>query len=200
MNDVGDEGVGRRVGRSYERIAYGDLRRLAEISRQDRVDLFARKPRYRVLEDRLVCVALCQGAALHFVDGESGVKDFGVWTFYAARPGDPAYPWRRRACRVLGDGRFGLSPVEPGFAGRYVDLLGRSIEAGGEGDPVEILRRYLSEGRTASARALARKAVVLLEPSDLLGTVVWPPGRGEQESPRVASGRAGGRRAGQAGV
>jgi hypothetical protein len=38
-----------------------------------------------VLEDSLVCVALCQGAALHFVDGENGVKDFDVWTFYAAR-------------------------------------------------------------------------------------------------------------------
>jgi hypothetical protein len=173
------DGDGRwRVDRSYGRITHGDLGRLAEISRYDRECLFARKPRYRVLDDRLVCVALCQGAALHFIDGENGVKDFDVWTFYAARREEAAYPWRRRASRVFGDRCFGASAVEPGFAGRYVDLLGRSIEVGGEKDPAGLLCRYLSEGRTASARALARKAVVLLEPSDRLGTVIWPPAHG----------------------
>ena len=176
VNGAGD-GLGghRGIGRSYERITLEDLNRLAEIARLDREDLFARKPRYRVLEDGLVCVALCQGAALHFVDGENGVKDFDVWTFYAARPDHPACPWRR-AARIFGDPRFGLPPDKPGFLDRRVDLLGRSIEVGTEGDPTTILGRYLSEGGTASARALARKAAVLLEPSDFLGTVVWPPG------------------------
>jgi len=56
-----------------------------------------------------------------------------------------------------------------------VDLLGRSVEAFGETDPAAVLRGYLSEGRTGTARALARKAAVLLEPSDWLATVVWPP-------------------------
>jgi hypothetical protein len=53
-------------GRSYEPIDHEDLGRLAEIARLDRENLFARKPRYRVLGERLICVALCQGAALHF--------------------------------------------------------------------------------------------------------------------------------------
>ncbi len=162
-------------GRSYERITAEDLAYLAGIARLDREDLFARKPRCRVLEEGLVCVALCQGAALHFVDGANGVKDFDVWTFYAARPDHPPFPWRRRAARVFGDPGFGRAPDRPGFVGRRVDLLARSIEAGSETGPAEILRAYLSAGRTASARALARKAVVLLEPSDLLGTVAWPP-------------------------
>ena len=170
-----DPGGGRRADRSYERITLEDLSRLAEISRLDREDLFARKPLYRVLEDGLVCVALCQGAALHFVDGENGVKDFDVWTFYAARPDHPAFPWRRRASERFGDPRFGWSSDKPGFVDRYVDLLGRSIRVGAETDPTVILRGYLSEGRTGSARALARKAAVLLEPSERLGTVVWPP-------------------------
>ncbi len=161
--------------RSYERITLEDLTRLAGIARLDREDLFARKPRYRVLESQLICVALCQGAALHFVDGGNGVKDLDVWTFYAARPDHPAFPWRRRRARVFGDPALGRPPDRPDFAGRYVDLLGRSIEAFGETDPAAILRGYLSEGRTASARALSKKAAVLLEPSDLLGTVVWPP-------------------------
>ncbi|HZF57001.1 MAG TPA: hypothetical protein VEZ19_00845 [Rubrobacter sp.] len=164
--------------RSYERITLEDLNRLARIARLDREDLFARKPRYRVLEDGLVCVALCQGAALHFVDGENGVKDFDVWTFYAAHPDHPAFPWRRRVAKRFGDPRFGSPPDKPGFLDRRVDLLGRSIEVGTEEDAAAILGRYLSEGGTASARALARKAAVLLEPSDLLGAVVWPPGEG----------------------
>ena len=160
--------------RSYEPIELEDLAYLAGISRQDREDLFARKPRYRVLEDGLVCVVLCQGAALHFVEGKNGVKDFDVWTFYAAGSDHPPFPWRRRAARVFGDPGFGRAPDKPSFVGRRVDLLARSIETCPEADPAEILRGYLSGGRTASARALARKAAVLLEPSDRLGTVVWP--------------------------
>ena len=181
MGDGGDGPEGhRRADRSYERITFRDLNRLAEIARLDREDLFARKPRYRVLEDQLFCVALCQGAALHFVDGENGVKDFDVWTFYAARPGHPAYPWRRRASRDFGDPRFGRLPDGPGFVGRRVDLLGRSIGVGAERDPAAVLATYLFRGGTASARALARKAAVLLEPSDRLGTVAWPPGHGDE--------------------
>ncbi len=191
MNGAGDGLGGRRgVGRSYRRITLEDLNRLAGIARLDREDLFARKPLYQALEDQLVCVVLCQGAALHFVDGENGVKDFDVWTFYAARPNHPTFPWRRRASRDFGDPKFGLSPDKPGFVGRHVDLLGRSIEVGAETDPTAILRGYLSEGGTSSARALARKAAVLLEPSDRLGTVAWPPGQDEITQARSFTGRS----------
>ncbi len=163
-----------RPDRSYERITRGDLYRLAEIARLDREDLFARKPRYRALGERLICVALCQGAALHFVDGENGVKDFDVWTFYATHPNAPDFPWRRRKAVDFGDPKFGPSPDKPDFAGRHVDLLGRSL-GGIEGvDPAVILGKYLSEGRTETARRLADKAVVLLEPVDRLGAVIWP--------------------------
>ena len=175
-------------GRSYERITPEDLDRLAWISHQDREDFFARKPGYRVLEEGLVCVALLQGAALHFVDGENGVKDFDVWTFYAARPGHLAFPWRRRVARDFGDPRFGRTPNTAGFVGRRVDLLGRSIEVREEGDPAAVLAGYLSAGRTASARALARKAAVLLEPPDRRGTVAWPPGQLRADGEAGAAG------------
>jgi hypothetical protein len=163
-------------GRSYERITREDLVRLARIARLDREELFARKPRYRALGERLICVALCQGAALHFVDDENGVKDFDVWTFYAAHPDDPAVPWRRRRAHDFGDPKFGRSPDRPDFVGRHVDLLGRSLEVAEDLDPAAVLREYLSEGRTETARRLAAKAVVLLEPSDRLGAVIWPVG------------------------
>ena len=175
-------------GRSYERITPEDLDRLAWISHQDREDFFARKPGYWVLGEGLVCVGLLQGAALHFVDGENGVKDFDVWTFYAARPDHPAFPWRRRVARDFGDPRFGRTPSTAGFLGRRVDLLGRSIEVGEEGDPAAVLAGYLSKGRTASARALVRKAAVLLEPPDRRGTVAWPPGQLRADGEAGAAG------------
>ena len=161
-------------GRSYGPIEREDLGRLARIARLDREDLFARKPRYRALGERLICVALCQGAALHYVDGENGVKDFDVWTFFAAHPDHPDYPWRRRKAVDFGDPKFGRSPDKPHFTGRHVDLLGRSLRVAEDADPAAILREYLTEGRTATARRLAEKAVVLLEPPDRLGAVVWP--------------------------
>jgi hypothetical protein len=80
---------------------------LAQLARLDREDLFARKPRYRALGERLICVALCQGAALHYVDGKNGVKDFDVWTFYAAHLDNPDYPWRRRKAVDFCDPKFG---------------------------------------------------------------------------------------------
>lgn len=61
---------------------------------QIEADLFARHPhgagRYA---GRLLCRALCQGAALHYLDGKNGVKDFDVWSFYAALGESPGLIW-----------------------------------------------------------------------------------------------------------
>jgi hypothetical protein len=43
-----------------------------------------------------------------------------------------------------------------------------------DADPVEAVERYLTAGRTETARQLAMKAVVLLEPDRLRGQIVWP--------------------------
>jgi hypothetical protein len=48
-----------------------------------------RIPAGAVYDKRVIAVALCQGAALHYVDGKTGVKDFDVFTFYAAHPEGP---------------------------------------------------------------------------------------------------------------
>ena len=161
--------------RSYGHLLPEDLHRLGEIARQDREEFFYRCPRYRPLQDEIIAVALCQGSALHYVNGSNGIKDLDVWTFYAKRPTLIRYPPRRPITpRDFGDPRFGQSPDFPQYVGRKVDCLGRSIPVGGDGDPISALRRYLSEQRTATARELARKAVVLIEPDALLGKVVWP--------------------------
>jgi hypothetical protein len=139
------------------------LDRLSEIAAEDREDRFRRRPRWASYRDRVLSVALCQGAALHYVDGRNGVKDLDVWTFYAEDAAGP-FPYRWRTERL-----FDLEP----FDGHYVDLLGRSLSEKVGADPEAVIQRYLTNPTTASARALAQKAVVLLDPLRLRGRVAW---------------------------
>lgn len=150
--------------RSYILIEPEDLRRLAEIARADREELFARNGDLaHCYADRVLCVALCQGAAAHFLDPTVGINDFDVWTFLRAHEARLFSP-RRRIARDFGDPKFGKSSDRPDFVGKRVDLIGRSIPATGDEDPAAALQRYLSSRQTRSAACLAAKAVVLLEP------------------------------------
>src|SRR4051794_13562949 len=100
-------------GRSYERLKSRDLKHLGAIAAQDRANLFHRKPELgRLYSGRLFAVALCQGAALHYLDGTNGIKDFDVWSFYKTVPERP-YPYRRRGTADFGDSRFGKSHRNP---------------------------------------------------------------------------------------
>jgi len=162
------------MSRSYVQISKSDLELLAQLARKDRAHFFSRKPATgRLYSGRLFAVALCQGAALHYLDGKNGVKDFDVWSFYTKNPEKP-FPYRRRAELDLGIPKFGKTIGYEHFVGRKVDLIGRSLNGADTSDPVGTLRKYLREGKTESARQLAQKAVILLEPANLLGTVVWP--------------------------
>ena len=170
-------------GRSYEPITDADLARLAEIADSDRRRFLHRRPEYR---HRLLCVALCQGAGLHYVDvvnrkqEPNGVKDFDVWSFFAAIL-DQRFPADRRMTHVdLQSSKFGKWPDEPAanghYRGRRVDLLMRALPCTPlvETDITATLRTYLREGRTTSARKLAAKGVVLIEPAGRRGEIVWP--------------------------
>lgn len=154
--------------RSFERIDDDDLAKLCEIAREDSEQFLSRRPRYKAT---VICIALCQGAALHYADAQNGVKDFDVWTFYANGE-TPAFPARRLQVADFGESKFGRNPDDAGFLGRRVDLLGRSIES--EQDPISSIQTYLRQPRTRTAVELSRKAVVFLWPAHLRGKVVWP--------------------------
>jgi hypothetical protein len=161
--------------RSLARVDASDLLRLAVLAAEAETALFARHPsgagRYA---GRLLCRALCQGAALHYLDGRTGVKDFDVWSFYAALADGP-FPYRWRGTADFGPSKFGRWPSDPPlYTGRRVDFLGRSLPAPVGADPAAVLRDYLSAARTASAKALAAKAVILLTPEHRGGERVWP--------------------------
>jgi hypothetical protein len=175
LNDPGNE---QQAGgaRSMEVVTLDDLAQLGRIARSDREFMFQQNPRWGEYQDRVLCVALCQGAGLHFLDQRTGVKDFDVWTFFARtdqRPQpDPAL-YRRIKAADFGVSRFGRTPNSPRWIqGRRIDLLARSLDVEPSLDPVEVIRRWLDKGRTSSARKLASKAVIMIEP--VPGTVAWP--------------------------
>ena len=120
-----------------------------------------------------MCSALCQGAALHYVDGKNGIKDWDVWSFYRQGP-NAEYPYRRRTEYAFEDQRFGRCRGRPEYLGRPVDVLGRSIEKQPSEDFADAIRRYLAAGRTTTSKKLSEKAVVIVEPEERRGEVVWP--------------------------
>lgn len=85
----------------------------------------------------------------------------------ARRAGRP-FPYRWRGTADYGSSKFGRYPGDPpSFTGRRVDLLGRSLEVPLGAEPATVLRDYLSAARTASAKALVAKAIVLINPEQL---------------------------------
>jgi hypothetical protein len=114
------------IERSLELIGADDLERFALIASRDRDDFFTRYPR----PQNFLCSALCQSAAMHYIDRVNGVKDIDVWSFFVKTAGVPKFNPRRRVERDLGPSKFGVHPFDAnrGFVGRRVDLLGRSID------------------------------------------------------------------------
>ncbi len=115
-------------GRSLARIDRNDLLHLAALAAEVEAGLFARHPRGAGrYAGRLICRALCQGAALHYLDGRNGVKDFDVWSFYAQRADGP-FPYRWRGTADYGPSKFGRYPDDPpSFAGRRLGARLRSL-------------------------------------------------------------------------
>lgn len=162
------------IGRSYKRIRRVDLRRLASIARSELEGLLQRQQSLkRLYGRRLLRICLAQGAALHFVDRRNGINDFDLWCFFRRRSDRP-FPYRWHIVKDFGDPRFGQSKSNPSFVGRRVDLFGRSIEHRRTESTNLAIQRWLASGHTKSARMLAQKAVVVIWPSNELGTVIWP--------------------------
>jgi hypothetical protein len=65
---------------------------LAEIACADREDPFNRRRRWQVYRDRVLIVGLCQGAALHYLDGRNGAK---IWMSGRSTPAIPQRSRRR---------------------------------------------------------------------------------------------------------
>src|SRR6185437_14088636 len=113
--------------RDYSPITTDDLVRLRDIEAVQREAFFRREPKCHSLSTCVLAVALCQGAALHYLDGRNGIKDFDIWTFYASIGTNETFPPRWRYPTDFGHAKFGVTPDAPQFIGRRVDLMGRSL-------------------------------------------------------------------------
>ena len=160
------------MSRSPEKITKSDLRKLLSLAKADVDDFFSRKPEYQKYVGKEVLVALCQGAALHYIDGENGVKDFDVWFFYPRL--SKQLPYRRRGTVDFGPSKFGRFPTDTGFRGRRIDVLMRSESSFSSKCPNTGLVQYLSGAKTSTAKHLSQKAVVGLYPESVFGKVLWP--------------------------
>jgi len=164
--------------RAYEKITVEDLTRLRELALRDLKEFFKHHPRYEPYENSLILMALCQGAALHFIDGKEGVKDFDVWSFFAEVP-SIKLPYRRRKQIDSGLEKFGVNPDDfrKGYKSRHIDLFMRTIEAhvvkDKRRDPRGCITEYLRAVKTKTARSLAEKAVVGLYPDRILGEILY---------------------------
>jgi hypothetical protein len=178
--------------RSNAPVTDRDLARLLSLADEDHAIFTGTRPEYA---GRRVAVVLAQGAAQHHVDGRTGVKDFDVWSFYAAVPGE-GFPFGQRKRHVdFGPSPHGRNAYRPDFAdrrrarwerftGRRVDLMVRALPVGPDAPAeavITALREWLTRGSRMSRRGddpmpspwwLAQKAVVMIEPAP--GTIVWP--------------------------
>jgi len=156
-----------------ERITRADLKHLAQIAFDDFGALCLRNKYTHPYKSRLHLICLCQGAAQHFVHGDRGVQDFDLWGFFDAIPDHP-FPYRRRGKCDFGPSKFGRNPDDgKEFAGRRVDVIGRSISMPKSQTPIESVERYLTDAATESASRLAERPVIVMWPNENCGHIIW---------------------------
>jgi len=96
-------------------------------------------------------------------------------TAHSSQYDDWPFPARWRGTRDFGPSKFGRYPGDPArYSGRRVDFLGRSLPVRPDADLAAVLRSYLAGRRTRSAKELAAKAAVLIDPENRVGEIVWP--------------------------
>lgn len=161
---------------SQELINAEDLAVLAQVARGDVERFFSRRPDMaRLYQNRFLCSALCQGGAIHFAfpDYGYGVKDFDVWIFFSQTPpGHPRGMFKRRPTPVaFPSPKFGEDPGHIVVGGRRIDLLWRTVN-GTPKEPVRAVQAWLGGG-SKSARQLGAKCVVLVDPGELRGRIIW---------------------------
>lgn len=161
--------------RSYSVIEPADLTEIYQGSFQRLHEYFLIGEGKKWLElydiEKPLAVALCQGAAMHYKDRINGVKDIDVWFFYPFNK--KHLPYRTYWNWDYVNPKFGRHPDIPGYEGRKVDVLVRSLKSYDPKDPVHTVQNYLLSGDTSSSKELAKKAAVMLYPENMNGKVIW---------------------------
>ena len=156
--------------RSKVKMNKGDLQRLGKIARKDFKNFCKRNPKYKVLDIKAIC--LCQGGAVHYLDGKNGIHDFDVFLIFD-KAQTPRYPHRTIHKLDYGTNKFGKAqkPEYSHFVGRKVDILGSSISFKQDQTPQDAIRGWLKGKKSIRPKCLAEKAIIGIEP--VLGEVIY---------------------------
>ena len=154
----------------FEPITESDLKHLQRFALKEHGMFFERNPHLKAAyANSLIGIALCQGAALHYVNPKVGIKDFDIWYFYRKNE-EVGFPYRAKRS------------IENGYKGRRLDFLRRAIEKVVfdlyPNDPGKCIMEYLFERNTKTKRLLLEKAIVGLFPDEIFGKVIW---KGEEK-------------------
>ena len=153
------------MDRLYTKLGLSDLKQLQKLALEEHENFIERNTHLRkAYYDSLVGIALCQGAASHYINASVGIKDFDIWLFYVENE-NIRFPYRA------------YKSIENGYMGRRIDFLKRAIPIGlcvfCSNEPDECIMRYLFERNTKTKRLLLEKAIVGLFPDMLFGKVLW---------------------------
>ncbi|NKL63118.1 hypothetical protein ELH26_01400 [Rhizobium leguminosarum] len=153
--------------RSLELISTKDLHQFSEAALRKLSEIFRRAPVAGLYENRLLMLALARGGALHYENGETGLKDIDIWAFFSEGPPKP-FPPRARWIADFGPSKFGRHPDDISSTGRRMDIIGRSITTQPGEQPEKSVRRWLN-GWSRSAAALRQKPMFAIFPKGISG-------------------------------
>ncbi len=150
-------------------VTLDELRSLATLAAEEEKAFFERNSHligfYR---QRLILVALCQGAALQYLGRGCGVKDFDVHFFYAQNSDKP------RLSRAV-KRNFGCVGAFPNVP---IDFI-RTVVPGAQPHlkpkvVIQTIQEFLNSKPTKNAEHLSQKAVIGLYPDEVFGKQIWP--------------------------
>lgn len=157
--------------RLYEPLTIKDLEKLKELGLKEHEEFFERNPHLKeAYYNSLIGIALCQGAASHYLNPKVGIKDFDIWHFYVEDE-NTNFPNRAK------------KSIENGYKGRRIDFLKRAIPKNiyqkYPDDPEKVIMEYLFQRDTKTKNLLLQKAIIGLYPDKIFSKVLW---EGEKEN------------------
>ncbi len=153
-----------KIKRHNFKITKEHLWWLSKRAEKEHHEFFLRKPHLQAYRKSLVGIVLCQGAALHYIGKENGIKDFDVWFFYKK------------------DEKVNFSVRKPvtdkkGYKGVKIDFMKRAIPASicakFSNQPDQCILNYLLERNTSTKRFLLEKAGIGLYPKKIFAQTIW---------------------------
>lgn len=153
------------MDRIYTKLGRNDLKALQKLALEEHEDFFKRNKHLKdAYYDSLVGIALCQGAASHYINPSVGIKDFDIWLFYVENE-NIRFPYRAH------------KSIENGYKSRGIDYLKRAIKKelfdSCSNTAEECIMEYLFERNTKTKELLLKKAIVGLFPEEIFGKVIW---------------------------